>query len=199
MIHHDEPWIQIAFLDDQNQIYFTAEYLEIMGDLGWEAKAFAGLLLGLWYDPFEHMLDYSSGEASFSADQPGTFDRNDLHEAQEVVEYWAETWSRNGKFHEPAHKAGTGLDLDVEWYRDILRAKLVSIRLPKRLLVAYKEQVLAALDFVDSVKTSEAEEVKDGSTASSESLDFFSFAGLWQDREVTLESIRQKAWPRQHS
>jgi hypothetical protein len=33
MIHHDEPWIQIAFLDDQNQIYFTADYLEIMADL----------------------------------------------------------------------------------------------------------------------------------------------------------------------
>jgi hypothetical protein len=88
---------------------------------------------------------------------------------------------------------------DQNRYRDVLRAKLVSIRLPKRLLVAYKKQVLAALDFVDSDKTSEAEEVKDGSTASSESLDFFSFAGLWQDREVTLESIRQKAWPRQHS
>jgi hypothetical protein len=33
MIHHDEPWIQIAFLDDQNQIYFAAEFLEIMSDL----------------------------------------------------------------------------------------------------------------------------------------------------------------------
>src|SRR5271157_3350853 len=28
-----------------------------MSDLGWEAKAFVGHLLGLWYDPFEHLLD----------------------------------------------------------------------------------------------------------------------------------------------
>jgi hypothetical protein len=34
-----------------------------MSDLDWEAKAFVGYLLGLWYDPFEHMLDYTSSEA----------------------------------------------------------------------------------------------------------------------------------------
>jgi hypothetical protein len=59
-------------------------------------------------------------------------------------------------------------------------------------------ELLASLDFVDSVKTGEAEEVNSNSTANEESLDFFSLAGLWQDREITLESIRQKAWPRQH-
>jgi hypothetical protein len=143
MIRHDEPWVQIAFLDEQNTIYFTDEYLEIMGELGWEAKAFAGHLLGLWYDPFEHMLDYASGEANVTADQPGEYDRNYLNQAQEVVEYWAESWSRNDKFHKPSHKAGTGLNLPVEWYRDVLRAKLVSIRLPRRLLLDYKEQFLA--------------------------------------------------------
>jgi hypothetical protein len=42
MIRHDEPWVQIAYLNERNQIYFTDEFLEIMGELGWEAKAFAG-------------------------------------------------------------------------------------------------------------------------------------------------------------
>lgn len=28
-------------------------------------------------------------------------------------------------------------------------------------------------------------------------IDFFSFAGIWADRDVNLQSIRQKAWPRQ--
>jgi hypothetical protein len=150
MIHNDEPWIQIASLDDQNCIYFTDEFREIMGNLGWEAKAFVGHLLGLWTDPFEHMLDYTSGEARSTADQPGTYDRNGLDEPQEVVEYWAETWQQNDSFHEPAHKAGTGLNLDVEWYRDVLRAKLVSIRLPRRLLVTYKEQILARLQELEA-------------------------------------------------
>jgi hypothetical protein len=145
MIRHDEPWVQIASLDDQDHIYFTTEFLEIMGEFGWEAKAFVGHLLGLWYDPFEHMLDYASGEAKFTLDQPGIFERGGLDEPQNVVEYWAERWRQNNNFHQLSHEAGTGLDLDVEWYRDILRAKLVSIRLPRRLLLAYKEQLLARL------------------------------------------------------
>lgn len=149
-ISRQEAWIQIADLDADDHIFFTPEFQALMGELGWEAKAFVGHLLGLWYDPFEHMLDYGSGEAVFSQDQPGRFDRNGLDEPQEVVEYWAERWSRHDKYHEPAHEAGTGLGLDIDWYRDVLRAKLVSIRLPKRLLVAYKEKVLAQLDDLES-------------------------------------------------
>lgn len=107
-----------------------------------EPKAFIGHLLGRWFDPFEHMLDYTSGEAVVSQDQPGIFDRNDLDGPQDVVEYWAKSWSENDKFHHPSHESGTGLGLNPGWYRDILRAKLVSLRIPKRLLLAYREQVL---------------------------------------------------------
>lgn len=59
--------------------------------------------------------------------------------------------------------------------------------------------LLTALDFVDSVVTSETEEIEVKVAAQEEPLDFFSLAGLWQDRDVTLESLRQKAWPRQYS
>ena len=137
-----EEWIRIAELDEKDQIKFTAEFQTLIGELGWEAKAFVGHLLGLWYDPFEHMLDYGSGESMYSADQPGVFDRNGLDAPQDVVEYWAAHWSQKDSFHKPSHEAGAGLGLAVEWYRDVLRAKLVSIRLPKRLLIAYKEKVL---------------------------------------------------------
>ena len=137
-VSRNEKWVQIAELDENDQIHFTPSYLELMSELGWEAKAFAGHLLGLWYDPFEHMLDYSSGSARFSADQPGHFECNELDKAQEVVEYWAKTWTENSNGYEPAHKAGIGLELGIDWYRDVLRAKLVSICLPERLLIAYR-------------------------------------------------------------
>jgi hypothetical protein len=143
-IRQDEEWIAIAHLDQHNQIYFTAEFQALMGDLGWEAKAFVGHLLGLWYDPFEHMLDYTSGEVLHTPDQPGSFECNGLDEPQDVVEYWAESWSQHDRMDQPAHKAGIGLDLGIEWYRDVLRAKLVSLRLPKRLLVTYKEKLLGS-------------------------------------------------------
>jgi hypothetical protein len=38
------------------------------------------------------------------------------------------------------------LDLSVGWYRDVLRAKLVSLRLPSRLLLEYKTKVIAQLE-----------------------------------------------------
>ncbi len=58
-------------------------------------------------------------------------------------------------------------------------------------------ELLVALDFVNSVKTSGIEEVEQEITEPEESLDFFSLAGLWADREIDLELIREKAWPRQ--
>jgi hypothetical protein len=149
-ISRREEWVQIAELDDGDRIWFTAEFRDVMGELGWEAKAFVGHLLGLWYDPFEHMLDYTSGDAVLSRDQPGRFDCNDLDGPQDVVEYWAKTWSESGEFHIPPHEAGTGLGLDVSWHRDILRAKLVSLRIPKRLLLAYRDRVLEANAHLES-------------------------------------------------
>jgi hypothetical protein len=59
-------------------------------------------------------------------------------------------------------------------------------------------ELLTALDFVDSVKASETEEAEVGPTAREEPLDFFSLAGLWKDRAISLELLRQKAWPRQY-
>jgi hypothetical protein len=67
-ISRREDWVQIAELDDQDQIRFTTEFRQLVGDLGWEPKAFVGHLLTLWYDPFEHLLDYTSGAYSVSDD-----------------------------------------------------------------------------------------------------------------------------------
>jgi hypothetical protein len=141
-IHKNEEWVQIATIDDNDQIWFTAEFREIVEEMGWAAKQLVGHLLAIWYDPFEHMLDYGSGEARHTADQPGEYDRNLLDEPQEVVEYWAVDWHNNGSFATPSHLAGSGLDLGIEWYRDVQRAKLASIRLPKRLLVEYRDRYM---------------------------------------------------------
>ena len=150
-IYETEEWVQIAELDALNRILFTSQFKGLMGELGWEAKAFVSHLLTLWYDPFEHMLDYSSGDSKVSTDQPGEFDCNGIDKPQEVVEHWAEVWSKNDREHLPAQAAGTGLDLSVEWYRDVLRAKLVSMRLPKRLLIEYKKKILDRNKALDSI------------------------------------------------
>ncbi len=39
-VTRNEAWVQVAELDEQDQIRFTREFQELMGELGWEAKAF---------------------------------------------------------------------------------------------------------------------------------------------------------------
>jgi hypothetical protein len=57
-------------------------------------------------------------------------------------------------------------------------------------------ELLKSLDFVEEVESHiQADEINN-SVAASE--DFFALAGLWSGREITLDSLRQKAWPRQH-
>jgi hypothetical protein len=49
-------------------------------------------------------------------------------------------------------------------------------------------EMLKALDFVDEVETLE----ENDNLAQEE--DFFNLAGLWKNRDVSAESIRQEAW-----
>ncbi len=56
-------------------------------------------------------------------------------------------------------------------------------------------ELLAFLDFITSIKTSE--DLADSQQMSLVSKnDFFSFAGLWADRDISIDNIRQKAWPK---
>ena len=60
-------------------------------------------------------------------------------------------------------------------------------------------EFLKALDFVNSIRTSRKEiELKKDYTISEDSFDFFSLLGLWKDRDIDLEAIRKKAFPRQN-
>lgn len=52
---------------------------------------------------------------------------------------------------------------------------------------------LQTLDFVEAVKSSNVFTAKKSKQA--KESDFFVLAGLWAGREISLDSIRQKAWP----
>ena len=51
---------------------------------------------------------------------------------------------------------------------------------------------LKALDFIEEVTAKETSLQSKGGMNEKE---FFALAGLWAGRSVTLDSIRQKAWP----
>jgi hypothetical protein len=52
---------------------------------------------------------------------------------------------------------------------------------------------LKAMDFIEDVTASGFAVPKPKSTAGE--TDFFALKGLWAGRDISLESIRQKAWP----
>ena len=52
---------------------------------------------------------------------------------------------------------------------------------------------LKTLDFIEKVSSAELSVPDSG--ASQQENDFFALAGLWANREVSLKSIREKAWP----
>lgn len=58
--------------------------------------------------------------------------------------------------------------------------------------------LLRSLDFVSVLDVEDVEpsapDLEDGTSRADE---FFAAAGIWKDREITLESLRAAAWPRQ--
>jgi hypothetical protein len=52
--------------------------------------------------------------------------------------------------------------------------------------------IISALDFVNSVEVIEYKTI-----VSDDEEDFFSLAGLWENRNITTESIRKEAWRRE--
>jgi hypothetical protein len=57
-------------------------------------------------------------------------------------------------------------------------------------------QLLSALDFVKTITTIEPDMNVSSAPSTEASKEFFSFAGLWSNREdINIHSIRQKAWP----
>ncbi len=52
---------------------------------------------------------------------------------------------------------------------------------------------LKALDFIEEVTTGDASFSQPKSRITDK--DFFALAGIWSGRDVTLDAIRQKAWP----
>lgn len=55
--------------------------------------------------------------------------------------------------------------------------------------------LLLVLDFVDSIEADEMVNDAEENTNHKEE-EFFALAGLWQGRDINLETIRQQAWPR---
>ena len=127
MISSDEKLISICEFDEENEIRFTKEYLNLMEGTN-KARPFAAQLISWWgVENMQTLLDYFGPDDEemdkYSGIDGAPMDiRTDL---TDLMEY----------------KDLALPDLDGEWYRDVLRSKLITLKFPERII---KEYVKAA-------------------------------------------------------
>ncbi|SLM28580.1 conserved hypothetical protein [Desulfamplus magnetovallimortis] len=74
----------------------------------------------------------------------------------------------------------------------------VKIKDPDKAQLLYS--VLKSLDFVLHVSSDEDQEIAQRTLSGEHdrSEEFFSYAGLWSERDISVINLRHKAWPRQN-
>ena len=153
-IHYNEKWVQIAYIDENDNIRFTKEYLEAFKSDHGEAIRFAGHCVGTFEDHYEHMLDHCPNyDKQYTKDQPGLTVGNFQTDRLDVVEHWAIKYAKDpGGFPNfPIYQTKgnwKNFICAVNFHRDILRAKLVTIKIPLRLIENFI-QCQPSIDGVD--------------------------------------------------
>lgn len=117
-----DDWVQICAVKN-NEICFTAQYLHLTEGLPGGARKFAAHLITYWDKDLGRVLDYF-GPAEAEKDWYSGIDG----EPMDVGELYAETSECRGL-------AVAGLN--SEWYRDLMRAKLITLKLPRKLIEDY--------------------------------------------------------------
>ncbi len=69
----------------------------------------------------------------------------------------------------------------------------ITIRVQNKEKAKLLFDLLRSLDFVEAVETTDELHSEKGND------DFFALAGLWANRDISQDDLRQKAWPRQSS
>jgi hypothetical protein len=68
----------------------------------------------------------------------------------------------------------------------------ITIRIKDRTKAQTLIDFLRTLDFVETISE---KELSDESRSVNEETEFFGMAGLWEGRDISLKTIREKAWP----
>jgi hypothetical protein len=123
MLYKDEEYIQLCELGEDSEIRFTQQWLDATRELGAATRTFAAHLITHWAPEFSRMLDYFGPDDAEVDTFTGV--NGDPMDVREDIPY---TW-------EYIELPFSGLT--CEWYRDIMRCKLVSLKVPARLIKQY--------------------------------------------------------------
>ena len=127
MIGTEEEWIALCEMDENGEICFTQEYLDVIGDLGGGARKFASHMISHWDLELQSLLDYF-GPPDLEEDLYSGIDGEAMDVREDICDVW--------EYYDALCP-----NLEADWYRDILRAKLLTIKIPKRLINEYIKAV----------------------------------------------------------
>ena len=69
----------------------------------------------------------------------------------------------------------------------------ITIQVSDRRKARVLKDFLKSLDYVEKITIAN---LRIPASARTKKSDFFVMAGIWADRDITLETLRQSAWPR---
>jgi len=69
----------------------------------------------------------------------------------------------------------------------------ITIQISDRRKARALRTFLKSLDYVEKVTVAN---LQIPAVAQTKKKDFFAMAGIWADRDITIETLRQNAWPR---
>ena len=118
-----EEWVKLAEMGDDNEIRFTKEWMDITQDLCGERRRFTSLLITHWDLSLASMLDYF-GPDELEKDLYTGVDGEPMDVREDIPSLWE-------------YKEMPFEGLSSEWYRDVMRAKLITLSLPVRLVNEY--------------------------------------------------------------
>lgn len=125
MIHPEEEWVSLCNLTEDLEICFTQKFIDLTSNLGSHRREFVAQLITHWDPELSRMLNYF-GPDDAEEDLYSGVDGQPM-DVREDIPY---LWELKGM---PIQ------GLTCEWYRDIMRSKLVSMRLPVKLIQQYKD------------------------------------------------------------
>lgn len=124
MITSQDETIQIATLTTTGDLVFTPEYLEVMKEVSHLTRRFASQLATFWGREYQTLLDYF-GPDDLEKDLYSGIDGEEMNVREDITDLWD-------------YKELVGFDgLDGEWYRDMIRVKLASLKVPTKLIKQY--------------------------------------------------------------
>jgi len=123
MLDKNEKWLSVCELTDSNDLKFSQEFMDATVELGGARRKFASQLVTHWDRELGGLLDYF-GPDDADKDFYSGVDGEDM----DIREDLPDKWEYLGLSFE---------GLDAEWYRDVLRAKLVTVKLPVKLIEKY--------------------------------------------------------------